>query len=181
MTPHQIIPILEGLVSYTISSGTAIQGSQSVADWVHMVKYLLKTEAYRGLTDLELELLPDVDEDGGVLASAAATHLIAALIECTSTIATDGEGHVTFANAATDTQSTTLGVDVAALVSVQDVATTGVSEFYPVIWLAGQSDDASVYSRTGINLDTDLTVTCDGNAGGSPATDFCRVWVLIRT
>jgi len=180
MTPSQIIPILEGFISTSQSAGGPV-GSQNVAKWVELVKSLLRGPDFRDLTDLEFELLPDVDEDGGVLASAAATHLIAALIEISGTNV-DGFGHVMFADAATDTQSTTLGTDIVAVVSYADPAVAGVAEYTPLIFLSGQAGLAAAsFNATGIGLSIDLTVTNDGNAGGTPAVDSCRVWVLIRT
>lgn len=180
-TPAQIIPQIEGLVGFQIGSadGGSIQGNQIVADWVQLVKAQLSLSSFRYLTDFEFTLLNDVDADGEQLTSA--THLCAALCEMVTTIATDGDGWVVFSDqdSYTFAGNTALNDADVAMIHVSDVVTTGVSEFYPGIWLGGTSDDGT-YSNAGINLATGLTVAADGNNNGAFALDALRVWVLFR-
>lgn len=180
-TPSALIPRLEGMVAHQIGSGDGgtTQGNQIVADWVTAVKYLLQHSTKRYLDDYQFNLLDDVDETGVPLTSA--THLLAALAEMTTTIATDGDGWLSFADLDSQTFDGTVALDNAtvAIISISDVVTTGVSEFYPAIWFGGQSDDGT-YDQSGINLATGLTVAADGVNGGAFAANALRVWVLTR-
>lgn len=187
MTPEQIYARMDGLIGFQTGSadGGSIQGNQSVCDWINGVKLLLKTSSFRYLDDFEFDLLDDVDDTATVV-SASATHLIAALGEMVSTIATDTAGWWGFTDADTDTiemGAAALPDDVVALIHIRDVATTGVSEFYPVIFYAGAGGaaGAATYGRTGITLDTGLVTWADGDGGNDIATDGLRCWVLYRT
>ena len=182
-TPQQIIPKLEGMVGYMTGSadGGSIQGSTVVTEWVRMLKALLEGPDFRYLTDLEFLLLDDVDTTGENISDA--THVIAALIEMVTTIATDGAGWITFEDAQSITFAGTAALNnaVVAVVHVSDVTTTGTSEFTPAIWLAGKADGGA-YSTTGLDLpNTGLCVSGDGNDAGAFAANACRVFVLYRT
>ena len=186
-TPQQIIPKLEGMVGYMTGSadGGSIQGSTAVTEWVRLVKHLLEGPAFRYLTDLQFILSADVDDTGEVI-DTSATHLIACLGEMVSTIATDTAGWFGYTDGDSDTieiGAAALPDDIACLIHVQDVNTTGTSEFYPAIFLAGGAGTAgaATYGLTGITLDTGLTVWCDGDGGADVATDGFRVWTLFRT
>ena len=185
MTPQQIMMRLDGMIGYQLGSadGGSIQGNQSVADWVTLVKALLQTSSFRYLDDLEFRLLPDVDATGETGADDA-TDLIAYLVEMVTTIATDTTGWIHFDDADTNTFAGNSALDnsTIAAVKVVDVTTTGVSEFYPGIFLAGATSvTANAYRRTGYPLTTGLVVSGDGIDAGAFATDACRVWVLYRT
>ncbi len=187
MTPEQIIPKIEGLLGYMLGSadGGSIQGNQIVADWVTMVKALLSTSNFRYLTDLEFKPFLDLDEGatGADDEANEATHFIAALVEMTSTIATDSEGRVFFA----DSDALTVGTanplvltdDHFLMITLNNVTTTGVSQFYPILNWAGNSDDGT-YSTQGINLATGLAAGCGGQSGGVPAANAVRAWILYR-
>jgi hypothetical protein len=184
MTPEQIYARLDGMIGFQTGSadGGSIQGNQSVCDWVMLVKALLKTASFRYLDDLEFGLLDDVDTTG--VPQADATHIIAALVEMVTTIATDAYGWIHFDDADTNTfvGSSALDNTTILAIGVKDVTTTGVSEFYPWIFLAGATGVATAtYSRTGIPLSTGLTVSGDGMDAGAFATDACRAWILYRT
>jgi len=185
MTPEQIYARLDGMIGYQLGSadGGSIQGNQSVSDWVTLVKALLKTSSFRYLDDLEFRLLPDVDTTGETGADDA-TDVIAILVEMLTTIATDTAGWIHLDDADTNTFVGTAALDnsTIAVIKVVDVTTTGVSEFYPVIFFAGATSvTANTYRRTGIPLTTGLVVSGDGVDAGAFATDACRVWVLYRT
>ncbi len=189
MTPEQLIPKMEGMVGYMLGSadGGSIQGSSVVTEWLRLVKEMLKGPNFRYLTDLEFRLFNDIDEGAavdGIDGEASATHLIAALIEITVAITTDGHGWVEFAQV--PTLNTGIGGGTVAdthlsTISVVDPTTTGASEFYPVIWMAGAADGEN-YSTTGYNLGTTgFGIGFEGNTAGAPAADTCRVWCLYRT
>jgi len=187
MTPQQIFSRLDGLIGYQTGSadGGSIQGNSAVSEWARLVKEYLKGPTCRYLTDLEFDLVPDIDDTATVV-SATATHLIAACGEMLTTIATDTAGWWGFTDADTDTieiGAAALPDDIAALIHIKDVATTGVSEFYPVIFFAGAAGTAgaATYSQTGIGLDTGLVTWADGDGGNDIATDAFRAWVLYRT
>ena len=179
MTPSQIFPILDGLLGFSLGSsdvqaGTnTAQGSQTVETWVRGVKELLRSFRYRDLDDIQIEQIEDLDQDGGVLASAAATHYIAILIE---NIALAAEAAwVIVANAATDTfvGTSALDNDVVAAIRIPTITTTGVSEFW------GSVAYASL--EAGVPTSTDITVSADGQDGGDPETNALRAWLIFRT
>ncbi len=185
-TPAQIIPVLEGLVSFQIGSadGGSIQGSQIVATWVNHVKSLLYQPNFRFLTDLVFTLMADVDEVGAASANISdATHIIAYLTECLSAdTGVDVDGWVAFQDLdATSAFDGAAALDNAtvAVHSFKDIGTSGVSEFYPGILLGGTSDDGT-YGQTGISLATGLLVVADGMDGGVLNADVLRTWVLTR-
>jgi hypothetical protein len=186
MTPEQIYARLDGMIGFQTGSadGGSIQGSQTVCDWVMLVKALLKTSAFRYLDDLEFMLADDVDASSTVV-DTTATHFIGALIEMVSTIATDASGWIFFADADSDTVAgdTALNDDMFVVIHVVNVLTTGVSQFYPVLSWAGAAGTAGTdtYEASGIALNTGLCVGGDGIANGAFATDACRAWVLYRT
>ena len=184
MTPEQIFSRMEGMIGFQTGSadGGSIQGNQVVNDWVQMCKYLLRTPGFRYLTDYEFTMLDDVDATGVPIADA--TDLIAVLVEMVSTIATDSAGWIHFDDADTNTFAGSAALDNTSVgaISVVNVVTTGVSQFYPWIFLAGASPvTVTQYATTGIRLTTGLTVSGDGIDAGAFATDACRVWVLYRT
>ena len=183
--PSSIIPVLEGMVGFQIGSadGGSIQGSQPVADWVELVKAVLGLSTFRYNTDYQFVLSTDVDSDGEVV-DAGATDLIAGLGEMITTVATDAAGWWVYADVDSDTFAgqSALDNDIVALVHVIDVTTTGVSEFYPAIWLSGAGGGAgtNAYGQTGIRLNTGLTTSFDGVDGNDPAASAFRVWTLFR-
>ncbi len=185
-TPAQIIPVLEGLVSFQIGSadGGSIQGSQIVATWVNAVKWLLGQPNFRYLDDLVFTLMDDVDEAGDAGANIGdATHIIAYLTEVLSNdLGVDADAWVAFqdldATSAFDA-SAALNNATVAIHSIKDVGVSGVSEFYPGILFGGTSDDGT-YGQTGINLATGLLVVADGMDGGALNADVARTWVLTR-
>ncbi len=184
MTPEQLIPKMEGMLGYMLGSadGGSVQGNTSVTEWVRLVKELLKGPDFRYLTDLEFQPLADVD-DTGVETASTATHLIACLGEMVSTIATDTSGWFGAADVSGDTielGAAALGDDVIFVNHFQDVATTGVSEFYPMLFLAGSSDGGT-YGTTGVSLSTALTFWSDGDGGNDTALNGFRIWVVYRS
>ena len=178
MKVQAAISVLEGIVG-TLNIDT----NQSAADWLQMVKYLLRTEAFRDLDDIQVQILNDIDDTG--VAITDATHLIACLGEMNSTIATDTAGWFGAADADSDTielGAAALPDDVIFVNHIRDVATTGVSEYYPMIFLAGAAGTAggAAYGRTGITLDTGLTFWADGDGGNDIATDGMDCVVVYR-
>lgn len=183
-TPTQIFPTIEGLIGFqlgTASSGaTTARGRSTVTSWIKSIREVFEEPDYRYLTDLQFRKLLDVDETGETITDA--THLIAALIEMTSTIATDGAGWVAFDDSVSFTFDGTAALPntVVSVVSVNDVQTTGVAEYYPCQWYAGAADGGA-YAATGIFLpNTGLAVAADGNDGGNPAANALNVYVLYR-
>ena len=187
-TPEQIIPKLEGMVGFQIGSadGGSTQGNAIVTEWVRLVKELLKGPSFRYLTDLQFGLSDDVDSTGVVI-STSATHLIAGLIETAGAFTTDGTGWVGWSDADSDTVdfSGADDNDIMLKVHAGSVATSGVSEFTPVILMAGiggsTDGTTTTYSDTGISLAVGLTVAADGDDGTEIAADAVRVWTLYRT
>ncbi len=195
MTPEQLIPRLEGLVGHMLGSASgegsaANQGHETITTWVNMVKVLLRSPSFRYLDDLEFNCVDDV-VDVGIPVSADATHFIAALWEIYLELGGDTSAYVGFTDAATDTID--LGAtlvtqeDVIAVLRVNDLINTGISEFYPMILpcgAAGTEGDrvtTPVYSTAGIALTTGLTAWIDGADGTAPAAATARVWTIYRT
>lgn len=183
-TPTQIFPTIEGLIGFqlgTSSSGaTTARGRSTVTSWVKSIREVFEEPDYRYLTDLQFRKLLDVDESSEDITDA--THLIAALIEMTSTIATDGAGWCSFSDEVAQTFDGTAALSNAtvAIVSINDVVTTGVAEYYPAQWYAGAADGGA-YAATGIFLpNTGLAVSADGNDGGNFAANALNVYVLYR-
>ena len=180
MTPEQIFARLDGIMGFSLGSvsgggTTARQGNQNVEEWVRAIKNLLRSPNYRYLDDYEFAIQFDVDADGpDTITPTDATHVIAA---CVENIALAAEASwVLFADADTDTFSgaAALDNDATALVLVETITTTGVSEFYPIIWFGGSTN-------TGLALGTGLTISADGVDGADPENDALRAWVLYRT
>ena len=176
-----IIPRLEGLVS------TVAEGGQAVETWVEMVKTLLRSPLYRDLTDLEFDIVPAVT-DVGIPVSASATHLIAACWEISGDLGTDTAAYLGFTDGDTDTIDITVAMstseDVVSILPANDLADSTISEFYPIIFLAGSAGieaTAGTYSQTGIGLATGLTAWADGKDGNAVTAASCRVFVLYRT
>ena len=186
MTPEQVISKMEGMVSFQLGipgGSIASQGNQVVADWVRSLKTILKDPSKRYLTDFEFELMPDVDETGVETAIGTATHLCAILCEAVASTSADAGAWVVCVDASGNTFDGTAALPntVVAAVVLNTPTTTGVSEFTPVIFMAGESGvAAAAYSTSGIELATDLTISADGVDGANPATDAIRVWVLYR-
>mgnify|MGYP001566448491 CR=1 FL=1 len=192
MTPEQIYSRLDGLIGYQTGSadGGSIQGSQVVADWVQLVKVLLKSPSFRYLDDFEFKLFDDLDEGATGAPDEAndATHFIAALVEMTSTVATDAEGRFSLDDSDAFTigtaNPTVLQDTMFGCLAIDNVTTTGVSEFYPLFSWAGRAGDGAgtlAYSQQGLALTTGLAAGFTGTSGGVPATDSCRAWILYRT
>ena len=180
MTPEQIFMRLDGIMGYSLGSvsgggTTARQGNQNVEEWVKGIKSLLRSPNYRYLDDYEFAIQFDVDADGpDTLTPTDATDLIAACVENIALAAEDS--WVGFTDADTDTFDGTaaLGNTKMAVVKIETITTTGVSEFYPIIWYGGSNN-------TGLRLATGLTISADGVDGGEAENDALRVWVLYRT
>ena len=187
-TPQQIIPKLEGMVGYMIGSadGGSVQGNSIVTEWVKLVKLLLEGPNFRYLTDFEFVLSDDVDSTGVVI-DTSATHFIAGLIETAGAFTTDATGWVGWSDADSDTVdfSGADDNDIMLKVHTGSVAATGVSEFTPVICMAGiggsTDGTTTTYSDAGISLAIGLTVAADGDDGTEIAADAVRVWTLYRT
>lgn len=181
MNVQQIIPQLEGFTNI------AAEGGNSLAAWVEAVKGLLRSPAYRDLTDLEFQMVPSVT-DVGIPVSAAATHLIAACWEISGDLGTDTSAFVGFSDADTDTIDITVALstqeDVIDVTNVNDLAVSTISEFYPKIYFAGAAGIEAApgtYSETGIALTIGLTAWADGNDGNAATAASVRVFVLYRT
>ena len=182
-SPSAIIPVLEGFVSTSTGSGVR---TQNVSTWVEMVKALLRAPDYRDLTDLQFELLSSVT-DVGIPTATTATHLIAALWEISGDLGTDTGAYLGFSDALTDTWLTSTALttqeDTITLISARDLTTTGVSEYYPLIFLAGSAGveaSTTAYSSTGMALTTGLTAWANGKDTNAVTAASCRVWVLYR-
>lgn len=167
-SPHQIIPMMEGMVS-TMST----IGSQVAGDWVRMMKQVMHRVSIRDETDWEFMALSDIDEDGAAETNAAplisCTMLYGALI---GTNSADAElDWVQFADADTDTFAggSALDNDVLAILELPAAATDGTEELHAAIWPGG------------LICATGLTVSADGQDGTNPAADDIRGWVVFRT
>lgn len=179
MKVSEVIPMLEGMV------GTVAEGNNALATWLECVKVYLRSPACRDLDDLEFKITEAVT-DVGIPVDADATHLLAAVVEIDGDLGTDTAGFVGYTDAETDTIDLTsaLPEDVVAVIPVSDLAVSTVSQFYPVIFFAGQSGIEAApgtYGETGISLTTGLTVWADGMDGNAITAASCRVFTLYRT
>ncbi len=178
-TVAQIIPQLEGMV------GVVGDGNNALATWLECVKAYLRSPSCRDLTDLEFKYTASVT-DVGIPVDASATHLLAAVVEISGDLGTDTSGFVGYTDADTDTIDLTAALpeDVVAVIPVNDLAVSTVSEFYPVIFFAGASGIEAApgsYGETGISLTTGLTAWADGMDGNAITAASCRVFTLYRT
>lgn len=178
-TPMVIIPQLEGMV------GTMPQGNEAVQTWLEMVKFLLRSQAYRNLDDLQLAFVPAIT-DVGIVVSTDATHVIADCWEIAGDLGTDTSVRCGMTDADSDTIDITAAIteDVILNFTANDLATAGVYEFYPHIYLAGASGIEAApgtYSQTGIALTTGLTAWADGMDGNAATAASVRALVLYRT
>lgn len=180
-TPMEIIPRLEGMLS------VEPEGNYALAAWVEAVKGLLRSSAYRDLTDLEF-YQSDLITDVGIVVSASATHLIADCWVVEGDLGTDTGAFCGYTDGDTDTIDITVALstqeDVVTCFAANDLAVSTVSEFYPHIYFAGSAGtEASpgTYAETGIGLATGLTAWSDGKDGNATTAASVRVYVIYRT
>jgi len=161
----------------SVSGGgtTARQGNQNVEEWVRAIKNLLRSPNYRYLDDYEFAIQFDVDEDGpDTISTADATHIIALCVENLALAAEASWVHCDDADTNTFDGTAALDNGSVCVIEIQTITTTGVSEFYPVLFFGGSTN-------TGMALGTGLTISADGQDGGNPENDALRAWVLYRT
>lgn len=166
--PHQIIPIMEGLISTMPTTASQVAG-----EWVNMCKSVMRMVVHRNLTNWNFMALSDIDQDGAAETNAAplltAVELYGALI---ATNSADAEADwVLFADADSDTFDGTAALDndAVAVIQLPVAAVDGTEELHGVVWPAG------------LPLATGLTVSADGRDGTNPALDDIRGWILFRS